>query len=370
VETRTPSVPQSPTSLECLPAHNSVTIMWPHLQMPVTRYVVEIFNKEWSEIHGSSAALDKQLTRLKRDRRKADLRGGVCIVRKRPMLHFLVEGLEPGADYSFRIVAQNCGGEARSEVLPICTFSDAKVFLSVEEASKLKQLCDGCDCSEYYERFLQLGYDAETLSRMPQPEVFKVFDKVQVLSKHVNKLCDALSSPPSRPSKPYKVAIRSDSFLVSWDAPKSNGYPMSGFIVQYAQCGGQEDGPQDFKEIRCNSNLCQIPNLVADSEYSIRVCSAGSQGANDDQWSPITKLWTSAAVCPDAEMKQCFRNALNSSSYADKVAAQLYQEQWTLELLQEMPSEELSRVLQSIKVKEGAILSILHFFQSRNAVSK
>jgi hypothetical protein len=33
VETRTPSVPQSPTSLECLPAHNSVTIMWPHLQV-------------------------------------------------------------------------------------------------------------------------------------------------------------------------------------------------------------------------------------------------------------------------------------------------------------------------------------------------
>ena len=69
------------------------------------------------------------------------------------------------------------------------------------------------------------------------------------------------------------------------------------------------------------------------------------------QWSPIAKLWTSAAVCPDAKMKQCLRSALNSSSYADKVAAQLYQEQWTLELLQEMPSEELSRVLQSIKVR-------------------
>jgi hypothetical protein len=268
-------------SLACLTAPSS--------QMSVTRYVVEMLDKEWSEIYGSSAALDKQLTRLKRDRRKIDFHGGVCIIRKRPMLAFSVEGLEPGVDYSFRIAAQNCGGEARSEVLTVCTLSDAKMFLSAEEAGKLKQLCDGCDCSEYYERFLQLGYDAETLSRMPQSEVFKVFDKVQVLSKHVNKLCDALFSPLSRPSKPYKVAIKSDSFLISWDAPKSNGYPMSDFIVQYAQCGGQEDDPQDFKEIRCNSNLCQISNLVADSEYSIRVCSAGGQSVTDDQVCPCSR---------------------------------------------------------------------------------
>ena len=48
--------------------------------------------------------------------------------------------------------------------------------------------------------------------------------------------------------------------------------------------------------------------------------------------------------------------------YADKVAAQLYYEQWTLSSLHSISSSRLEEVLKNMRVKEGAVHALLQFF--------
>jgi hypothetical protein len=53
---------------------------------------------------------------------------------------------------------------------------------------------------------------------------------------------------------------------------------------------------------------------------------------------------------------------LNTQEYADKVAAQLYYEQWTLSSLHSISSSRLEEVLKNMRVKEGAVHALLQFF--------
>ncbi|EKX47758.1 hypothetical protein GUITHDRAFT_151958 [Guillardia theta CCMP2712] len=53
------------------------------------------------------------------------------------------------------------------------------------------------------------------------------------------------------------------------------------------------------------------------------------------------------------------REALNTKEYADRVAAQLYHEQWTLAALQALACEKLDDILRRMRVKEGAVHAIL-----------
>ena len=81
------------------------------------------------------------------------------------------------------------------------------------------------------------------------------------------------------------------------------------------------------------------------------------------QWSLEVIVRTRAVECPDAELRQRMRLALNSSSYADKVASQLHLEQWSIPLLEGTEPDELMAILRRIKVKEGAVHAILASFQ-------
>lgn len=59
------------------------------------------------------------------------------------------------------------------------------------------------------------------------------------------------------------------------------------------------------------------------------------------------------------------RGALNTSHYADKVAAQLFEEQWNIEVLKRMSSNDLTSVLRKMHVKEGAVHAIMQAFKAQ-----
>ena len=59
---------------------------------------------------------------------------------------------------------------------------------------------------------------------------------------------------------------------------------------------------------------------------------------------------TMDAACGDEELRHALRTVLNTKDYADKVAAQLYHEQWTLASLQSISSSRLEDVLRHMRV--------------------
>jgi hypothetical protein len=59
---------------------------------------------------------------------------------------------------------------------------------------------------------------------------------------------------------------------------------------------------------------------------------------------------TADAECGDEELQAALRTVLNTKEYADKVAAQLYHEQWTLASLQSISPSRLEDVLRHMRV--------------------
>jgi hypothetical protein len=59
---------------------------------------------------------------------------------------------------------------------------------------------------------------------------------------------------------------------------------------------------------------------------------------------------TMDAVCGDDGMRDVLREILNTKEYADKVAAQLYYEQWTISSLHSIAARRLEDVLRHMRV--------------------
>jgi len=269
-------VPQPPDSLAVIPTHNSVTLSWPHYQDHVTHYVVEMqVGDDWTQAAEFDGMISGQLARLKRDRRDAEIDGESDRQRKRAVLTLSKEGLQSNTEYKFRVSARSVGGEACSEMVCATTLWEHGTGLSEADMAKLKGLCESCECGEYCERFGRSRYDIETLSRMPPDELQKVFDRLQVLPKHRDTLRMALCQTLGPPSKPRKFAASCDSITLEWDAPETNGHPVAEYVVQYAQCGSDEDETIERNEIRCSSTWCKISNLVADADHVFRISACG-----------------------------------------------------------------------------------------------
>ena len=56
------------------------------------------------------------------------------------------------------------------------------------------------------------------------------------------------------------------------------------------------------------------------------------------------------AECGDEDLRDALRTVLNTREYADKVASQLYHEQWTLASLQSISPSRLEDVLRHMRV--------------------
>mmetsp|Transcript_22259 Transcript_22259/g.51726 ORF Transcript_22259/g.51726 Transcript_22259/m.51726 type:complete len:779 (-) Transcript_22259:244-2580(-) len=356
-------LPHAPNSLAVIPTHNSVTLSWPHHQDHVTQYTVEMkVGDEWMQADEFDGVISGQLARLKRDRRDAELDAECDRQRKRAVMTLSKEGLQSSTEYMFRVAARSVGGEAFSEAVSVATLCEKSVGLSDADMTKLQGLCEGCGCGEYSERFCRSQYDIETLSRMPPDELQKVFDRLQVLPKHRENLRMALCQSLGPPSKPRMVAASSDSITLEWDAPESNGHPVTGYLVQYAQCGADEDETVEREEMCCSATSCKVSNLVADADHVFRICACGQPRGPEMVWSQDTVFRTLAVECPDVELRRWMREALNTPNYADKVAAQLYEEQWTVQVLKSMPANELADLLRKTRVKAGAVHAIVTAF--------
>ena len=59
---------------------------------------------------------------------------------------------------------------------------------------------------------------------------------------------------------------------------------------------------------------------------------------------------TMDAECGDEDLRDALRTVLNTREYADKVASQLYHEQWTLASLQSISPSRLEDVLRHMRV--------------------
>ena len=68
------------------------------------------------------------------------------------------------------------------------------------------------------------------------------------------------------------------------------------------------------------------------------------------QWSQEVSIRTLHAECGDTELRDAFRSALNTHEYADKVAAQLYHEQWSLSSLKAISSSRLEELFRNMRV--------------------
>jgi hypothetical protein len=361
-------IPEAPNSLSVISTHNSVTLSWPHHQDHVTQYAVEMkVGDEWTEAVEVEGTISGQLAKLKRDRRDAELDAECDRQRKRAVVTLTKEGMRSNTEYLFRVAARSVGGEAYSEIVSITTLGEDGVGLSEGEMAKLKELCESCGCEEYSARFGRSNYDVETLSHMPPDELQKVFDRLQVPPAHRESLRIALCQGLGPPSKPRMVAASIDSMTLEWDAPEYSGRIVAGYIVQYAQFGFDEDEAEEWEEIRCSATSCKLSNLVADAEYVVRICAFGHTAGPTNAWNQDAVFRTLAIECPDVDLRRCMREALNTPDYADKVAAQLFEEQWTVPVLKAMPARELEGHLRRIRVKAGAVHAIVTAFHGTSA---
>eukprot|EP00960_Hanusia_phi_P046429 757823-Hanusia_phi.AAC.1 len=350
-ETLPPPPPQPPLAVSAVMTHNSVTINWPHSQASVSGYEVQQLKGDtWVAVVDSECAVGEQLRRMKRDRRHISGCDEAERVRKRPILAFTRENLAGQTEYKFRVGAKNSGGQAFSDVIIVKTEDEkwAK-HLTEEEEHRLRELCKSCGCEEYFDRFARSLYDAETLSRLPQDELREVMERMQILPKHREKLRAALSTPPGAPGRPLRSSVSYDSVVLSWDPPEPLGYPVIEYVVQFSIKEGESE-TRDWQEVRCGITSCKVENLLASTDYFFRVA-ACNEPQGQGMWSQEALYRTSDVDCEDEQLLEFMREALNTKEYADRVAAQLYHEQWTLAALQALAVEKLEDILRRMRVR-------------------
>ena len=349
------------------------TLTRPHLQASITGYEVQqLRHGEWTAVMEAEHVIHDQLRRLKRERRhvESDLDDSSRL-RKRPVLAFTRENLAAKTEYQFRVVSKNPGGQAFSPQVAVVTEDDQWARrLTAEEDQQLLELCQSCGCEEYFDQLSRALYDAETLSRLSADELREVLDRLQVLPKHREKLRAALSEPPGAPQKLHVVRCDAsfDVLLCSWEPPDLSGgnYPVVEYVVQYDNRSLGPVGPDDeeihaWVEVRCGTTRCRLDNLLASTVYAVRVA-ACNEPQGQGPWSQEVCVRTRDAACCDTELRDTLRTVLNTQEYADKVAAQLYYEQWTLSSLHSISSSRLEEVLKNMRVKEGAVHALLQFF--------
>jgi len=360
-ETMAPPPPLAPQGLAATGTHESVTLNWLHYQSAITGYEVQQQqNGVWVSLMDAGQAIEQQLTRFRRKRSHVDIDTTEAErVRMRPVLTYTRQDLADKTSYSFRVAAKSQGGECFSEAVDVMT-RDARTVgtLSDEEVASLRALCEECDCPEYVE-LLSLGlYDRETLSRLPPDELREVLEQMQVLPKHREKIRTALALPPGPPSKPLRGAVTADSCVFSWDPPEPNGFPVMEYVVEMLPGGEGADSEEVRFELRSTTSTCKVENLFAATEYSVRVA-AVNEPKGQGAWSVPVVVHTTDAKCEDQPLLASMRKALNTKEYADKVASQLYHEQWTLKTLSSLAPDTLRAVLLRMRVKEGAVHSII-----------
>jgi hypothetical protein len=359
-ETLAPPPPSPPQGLTAICNHDSVTISWLHYQSNVTGYEVQqLRNGSWVSLTEAAQVINDQLARLRRKRKHADIETTErdC-VQKRSVLSYTKAHLLEQSEYQFRVVAKSPGGESASEPLHATTIGvEAAGSLTDADRAGLHKLCEETDCLEYEERFAAALYDRETLTRLPYEDLRLVFERMQVLPRHREKLRSALASPPGAPSKPTRVKVTADSVVLSWTPPEHDSAPIVDYVIELrvAHSGGEE---QAALAVHSAASTCKVENLIASTEYVARVA-AVNEIKGQGEWSPELTLHTSDATCQDPDLQAAMRRALNTCEYADKVASQLYHEQWTLKTLATLPAERLGAVLGRMRVKEGAVHSII-----------
>ena len=90
--------------------------------------------------------------------------------------------------------------------------------------------------------------------------------------------------------------------------------------------------------------------MRCDPRVLTSVCACVRARVRGPQWSQEVCVRTADAECGDEELQAALRTVLNTKEYADKVAAQLYHEQWTLASLQSISPSRLEDVLRHMRV--------------------
>jgi hypothetical protein len=116
-------------------------------------------------------------------------------------------------------------------------------------------------------------------------------------------------------------------------------------------------GAREWEEVRCGTAGCRLVGLEPGTEYAVRVAAVNEpRGAGP--WSEETLCRTLDVECRDEALRRLLRATLTTPDYADRVAARLYHEQWSLETLRPLAPEGLEAVLRRLGVREGAVYAI------------
>jgi hypothetical protein len=278
-------------------------------QASITGYEVQQFRHgEWTAVQEAEPLINDQLRRVKRERRHmdSDLEDS-SRVRKRPVLAFTRENLAAQTEYRFRVAAKNPGGQAYSPLVTVVTEDESWARrLTAEEDQELLTLCQSCGCEEYVDQLSRALYDVETLRRLPPDELRELLDRLQILPKHREKLRAALAEPPGAPRKLHAMRCENafDVVLCSWEPPElcAGSFPVVEYVIQYEKrsmvpggAGDDDEESHDWVEIRCGTTSCKLDNLLASTDYAVRVAAC-----NEPQGQGAVSVFVCVCVCARA----------------------------------------------------------------------